>query len=76
MERKYVSEFGLHTYSSHVTICYPNDLKNLNLESKNNIYMVTLIPKLTFNPNSLEVFDDHISLKVNIKTEAGLLLMK
>ncbi|MED2665874.1 hypothetical protein P4196_31905 [Bacillus thuringiensis] len=71
MERNYVSEFGLHTYSSHVTICYPNDLKNLNLESKNNIYMVTLIPKLTFNPNSLEVFDDHISLKVNIKTEAG-----
>ncbi|MGE7854496.1 hypothetical protein ACQKNN_27300 [Bacillus paramycoides] len=69
LERKYVSEFALHTYSSYVTICYPNDLRTLNLESKNHIYMVTLIPKLTFNPDSLEIFEDHISFKVNIKTE-------
>ncbi|MED2847052.1 hypothetical protein [Bacillus toyonensis] len=72
MERKYLSEFGLHTYSSNVAICYPNDLKNLSIDSKNHIYMITLIPKLTFNPDSLEVFEDHISLKVNVKTEEGI----
>ncbi|PFM23835.1 hypothetical protein COJ41_09375 [Bacillus thuringiensis] len=71
MKRKYMSEFGLHTYSSHLTICYPNDLNTLELESSNHIYMVALIPKLSYDPDSLRIFEDHISVKVNIITESS-----
>ncbi|QCT31916.1 hypothetical protein D1120_02420 [Bacillus velezensis] len=71
MKRKYMSEFAINTYSSYLTICYPNDLNNLSLETKINyhIYMITLIPKLTIVKDSLQVFEDHLSLKIRVKTE-------
>ncbi|MGW5891891.1 hypothetical protein [Priestia megaterium] len=70
MKRKYMSEFGLHTYSSYLSICYPNDLNTLQVsDQRYHIYMITLVPKLTFNKDSLQIFEDHISLEVNVKTE-------
>ncbi|MEC1664506.1 hypothetical protein [Bacillus halotolerans] len=71
MKRKYMSEFGLHTYSSYLTICYPNDIGNLNMQNgiNNHIYMITLIPKLAIDKDSLQVFEDHLSLRIKVKTE-------
>jgi hypothetical protein len=70
MKRKYMSEFGLHTYTSHLTICYPNDLNSIDVgEHDYHIYMITLIPKLTFDKQSLQIFEDHISIEVRVKTE-------
>jgi hypothetical protein len=70
MKRKYMSEFGLHTYTSYLTICYPNDLNSIDIGKHDyHIYMITLIPKLTFDKQSLQIFEDHISLKVRVKTE-------
>lgn len=70
MKRKYMSEFALHTYTSYLSICYPNDLSTLGAQEQNyHIYMITLVPKLTFNKDSLQIFEDHISLEVNVKTE-------
>jgi hypothetical protein len=65
-----MSEFGLHTYSSHLTICYPNYLNTIEIGKNDyHIYMITLIPKLTIERQSLEVFEDHISLNVRVRTE-------
>ncbi|WP_257146200.1 hypothetical protein [Priestia megaterium] len=69
IKRKYMSEFGLHTFSSYVEICYPLDLKSLTFEHDYHIYMINLIPKLSFNKLSLKVFEDYVSIDVNIKTE-------
>lgn len=70
MKRKYMSEFGVHTFTSYLTICYPNDLTTLNAEGQSyHIYMITLIPKLTIKKDSLKTFEDHISIEINVKTE-------
>lgn len=72
MKRKYMSEFGLHTYTSFLTICYPNDLASLNAQEQSyHIYMITLVPKLTIKRDSLKKFKDHISIEINVKTEDG-----
>ncbi|MCY8272963.1 hypothetical protein [Bacillus sonorensis] len=69
MKRKYMSEFALNTFSSYLTICYPNDLDALNPKINYHIYMITLIPRLTFERDSLQIFEDHILLKIRVKTE-------
>ncbi|RRN67550.1 hypothetical protein EI200_22470 [Peribacillus simplex] len=69
MKRKYMSEFGLHTFSSFVSLCYPNDLQTVSKEPRYHIYMINKIPKLTFIKGSLVIKEDSISVGINIKTE-------
>jgi hypothetical protein len=70
MKRKYMSEFGLHTYSSYLTICYPNFLDTIDIGKNDyHIYMITLIPKLVYDSQSLLIFKDHITINVKVKTE-------
>lgn len=64
-----MSEFGLHTFSSYVEICYPKDLRTLTFEHNYHIYMINLIPKLSLNKLSIKVFEDYVSVDVNIETE-------
>ena len=66
-----MSEFGLHTYSSFVSICYPNDLQTVSKEPRYHIYMINKIPKLTFVKGSLVIKEDGISVGINIKTETN-----
>lgn len=69
MKRKYISEFGMHVYSSHVTICYPNDLQSLEVDHKYHIYMVNLIPKLKFVKDSIVIEKEGFSIDVSVQTE-------
>lgn len=68
-KRKFMSEFGLHAYSSHATIFYPNDLKKLKFERNYHIYMIHLIPKLKFVKESLTITKEGLSIGINVKTE-------
>ncbi|MGY2611204.1 YecA family protein [Bacillus pretiosus] len=63
--RKYMCEFALHTYSSTVTICYPNKLNTVDVsKAKYHIYMVNKIPRLTFLKDSIKVFETHIEITI------------
>lgn len=67
MKRKYMTEFGLHTYSSQVTICYPYDLKHIPTDNKNHIYMINYAPRLSFVKDSLKFVNN--SIRCLIKSE-------
>ncbi|KAA9023556.1 hypothetical protein [Niallia endozanthoxylica] len=67
MKRKYLAEFALHTYSSHVTMSYPNDLDLINDGHDYHIYMINLIPKLTYIDNTLEIFEHFVTIDVLVK---------
>jgi hypothetical protein len=67
MKRKYMSEFGLHSFSSHGTIFYPADLPILEFNEKYHIYMINLIPKLKFCSDSLIQNEGFISIKINVE---------
>ncbi|MFE4709498.1 YecA family protein [Paenibacillus sp. NPDC056722] len=69
-KRKFISEFGLHTYSSHATIFYPNDMKKMKFERDYHIYMIHLVPKLRFVEETLIVTQDSVSVGISVKTEA------
>lgn len=64
-----MSEFGMHVYSSYLSICYPNDLQTLEVGPKYHIYMVNLIPKLKFVKDSIVITREGFSIDVNIETE-------
>jgi hypothetical protein len=68
MKRKYLTEFGLHVYSSHGTIFYPSDIPHLKFKENFHIYMINLIPKIYFNIDSLVQYKDHISINMILKT--------
>lgn len=68
-----MSNLVLNTFTSYSFICYPKDLKeaaDLNV-AKFQIYMITRIPKITIDSNSLKVFRSHIELILKFKTEIG-----
>lgn len=63
--RKYMSEFALHTYSSKVMICYPNQLEQADVsDAAYHIYMINKIKRLSFVENSVKVFDTYVEVKV------------
>jgi hypothetical protein len=69
IKRKYMAEFALHTYTSYGAICYPHDLDTLDAKRKYHIYMINLIPKLSFVEDSLEISKHEISVSVRLRTE-------
>ncbi|AFC32146.1 hypothetical protein PM3016_5446 [Paenibacillus mucilaginosus 3016] len=71
-KRKYLAEFALHTYSSHASIFYPNDMGNFDFSNfKYHIYMINLIPRLTFVKDTLRVAEEAISVAVRVQTETA-----
>lgn len=67
-KRKYMSEFALHAYTSHCIMFYPHDLKKLKFDQKFHIYMINMIPKLTYIKDSLEVTKEKIRIDMTVKT--------
>ncbi|PAD85466.1 hypothetical protein CHH55_23335 [Niallia circulans] len=70
MNRKFMAEFGLNSYSSYVTICYPNDLNTIEIGPRYHIYMINKIPKLNFVDKSIIVKKNYFSVDVRIKSDA------
>ena len=65
ISRKYMSEFALHTYSSHVAICYPNLLENVDVSNAAyHIYMINKIKRLSFVENSIKVLTTHVEVQI------------
>lgn len=63
--RKYMSEFALHTFSSQVSIAYPNHLENVDVSNAAyHIYMINKIKRLSFVENSIKVLDTHIEVQI------------
>lgn len=69
VKRKYMSEFALHTYTSHASMFYPNDLYESVFNHSYHIYMINLIPKLTFVKDSLDITKHNIYIEVLVRTE-------
>lgn len=67
MPRKYMSEFALHTYSSTVTMCYPNQLELIDTSEINyHIYTIHEIPRLSFVKEGIKILDDHIEVSIQL----------
>ncbi|EJQ72400.1 YecA family protein [Bacillus toyonensis] len=65
MSRKYMCEFGLHTYSENVTVVYPNQLNSVDVaDARYHIYMVNKIPRLSFVKDSLKIHESHIEVSI------------
>ncbi|KAB7664165.1 SEC-C domain-containing protein [Bacillus sp. B1-b2] len=65
LARKYMCEFALHTFSSTVVMCYPNNLDKVDVSEKNyHIYMVHEIPRLSFVKDSVKIFETHIEVTI------------
>ena len=65
--RKYMSEFALHTYSSTVVMCYPNNLDKIEVSNTNyHIYMIHEIPRLSFVKDGIKILDTHIEVTIQL----------
>lgn len=65
--RKYMSEFALHTYSSTVVMCYPNNIDKIDVSNVNyHIYMIHEIPRLSFVNDGIKIFDTHIEISIQL----------
>lgn len=63
--RKYMSEFALHTFSSHVSIAYPNLLETVDVSNATyHIYMINKIKRLSFVENSIKVLGTHVEVQI------------
>jgi len=69
MNTKYMSEFGLQTWAYHLTLCCPYDLGHLSPDDRRyNIYVATLIPKLSIDEDSIQFFKNYIRFNVIVGT--------
>jgi hypothetical protein len=69
MNTNYMSEYGLQTWAYHLTLCYPYDLGHLSPDDRRyNIYVATLIPKLSIDEDSVQFFENHIRFDVIVGT--------
>jgi hypothetical protein len=63
--RKYMCEFALHTYSSRVSLCYPNMIGTVDVsDASYHIYMINKILRLSFVKDSLKVLDTHVEVQI------------
>lgn len=77
MPRKYMSEFALHTYSSTVVMCYPNNIDKIDaLEANYHIYMIHEIPRLSFVKDGIEILDTHIEISIQLGVIENLTIEK
>ncbi|PFP46251.1 hypothetical protein COK01_21775 [Priestia megaterium] len=69
MNTNYMSDYGLQTWAYHLTLCYPYDLGHLSPDDRRyNIYVATLIPKLSIAEGSVQFFEDYIRFDVIVGT--------
>ena len=69
MNTNYISEFGLQTWAYHLTLCCPYDLGHLSPDDRRyNIYVATLIPKLSIDEDSVQFFENYIRFDVIVGT--------
>ncbi|MGK3723049.1 hypothetical protein ACSLFS_28770 [Priestia megaterium] len=69
MNTNYMSEFGLQTWAYHLSMSYPFDLDYLSSDDRRyNIYVATLIPKLSIDEDSVQFFEDYICFDVIVGT--------
>src|SRR6478752_9628028 len=69
MNTKYMSDYGLQTWAYHLSMSYPFDLDYLSSDDRRyNIYVATLIPKLSIDEDSIQFFEDYIRFDVIVGT--------
>jgi len=69
MNTNYMSEFGLQTWAYHLTLCCPYNLGHLSPDDRRyNIYVATLIPKLSIDEDSVQFSENHIHFDVIVGT--------
>lgn len=62
-------DYGLQTWAYHLSISYPFDLDYLSPDDRRyNIYVATLIPKLSIDEDSVQFFEDYIRFDVIVGT--------
>ncbi|MGG1554620.1 SEC-C metal-binding domain-containing protein [Paenibacillus ferrarius] len=68
-KRKYMEEFCLHSFSSEVRLTYPNKLKEIERGGtilNYHIYMIHLIPRLSFIEESFKADKNGVSLEIQV----------
>ncbi|MEH7263295.1 hypothetical protein V7132_10475 [Priestia megaterium] len=69
MNTKYMPDYELQTCAYHLTLCCPYDLGHLSPDDRRyNIYVATLIPKLSIDEDSVQLFEDYIRFDVIVGT--------
>lgn len=69
MNTNYMPEYGLQTWAYHLSMSYPFDLHYLSPDDRRyNIYVATLIPKLSIDEDSVQFFEDYIRFDVIVGT--------
>lgn len=69
MNTNYMSDYGLQTWAYHLSMSYPFDLDYLSPDDRRyNIYVATLIPKLSIDEDSVQFFEDYIRFDVIVGT--------
>ena len=69
MNTKYMSGYGLQTWAYHLSMSYPFDLDYLSPDDRRyNIYVATIIPKLSIDEDSVQFFEDCIRFDVIVGT--------
>jgi len=69
MNTNYMSDYGLQTWAYHLSMSYPFDLDYLSPDDRRyNIYVATLIPKLSIDEDSIQFFEDYIRFDVIVGT--------
>ena len=70
-KRKYLSEFGLNTYSNRSLLIYPSELDHVEKDVPFHIYMVLQVNKIVFKKNSLIKSDDGLHFSILIVNETN-----
>jgi len=69
MNTKYMPDYRLQTWAYHLSMSYPFDLDYLSPDDRRyNIYVATLIPKLSIDEDSVQFFEEYIRFDVIVGT--------
>ncbi|MCM3644878.1 hypothetical protein M4D68_27585 [Priestia aryabhattai] len=69
MNTNYMPDYGLQTWAYHLSMSYPFDLGHLSPDDRRyNIYVATLIPKLSIDEDYVQFFENHIRFDVIVGT--------
>lgn len=69
MNTKYMPDYGVQTWAYHLSMSYPFDLDYLSPDDRRyNIYVATLIPKLSIDEDSILFFEDYIRFDLIVGT--------
>ncbi|MEN3156682.1 hypothetical protein [Priestia aryabhattai] len=69
MNTNYMPDYGLQTWAYHLSVSYPFDLDYLSPNDRRyNIYVATLIPKLSTDEYSIQLFEDYMRFDIIVGT--------